>query len=943
MMKIKEFLDINLEKDISLDSINDIIFRKINNDDSTSKFEKIVLQLIMDLNLKNLSNVTEDNQLLILKILDYMISMKKIGPPKPVEIYNIFVGIFSQIPLKKYLFDSVNLEGKEELYLKLIMPIIVNKNIQRMIQVLNNEKLFTKENIQSIQDKLEDLDLTNYKSYIFLAEILLKIIKSTNENIIEEIEKTLKDHLDNDKNDFLHCKICFNFPQLFIEKEKNKFYINYACDHVARTDILNPADIINYKIKCSCCDKNLLFFYKNFLCSKCKKIICKKCTLKHFNECLPLFFLPLSEVGLKCVEHNRKYTLFCDKCEFNMCDLCKNEHHHYSNYNSKIMNEEDRKKISNIIDGDKINNKIIVEFIKKIIFDSAYLRNLQFQHFFDELLNKQSISNDGLFKEFGDEEFNNYYSLLIEKISSGSIYYTEQYNKLLNIYKTNKRKINIHPLNIYSVIENTSKVSVTYSKNSGKYSALILYLDNKDNIINELNSQKMLLDNDIIKINQVKLQINQNSLIRINNKYKDQTIKLINRCIADNILRYLIEKYPNHFQKIVLNLQIFTDIAGEDKNEENSIIKKIKKKHQDIIEKFQKFMKVNNNEEEEEETVDSIDHNNLLSFENSITLNNEEISIDELNNILSYLFYKKHEGNFPAHPNKNNNKIPLSLYDDTSSKSDSDIDINGFLKKLEKSLQDWEFKETVKFENLSQCLFDGKYEKIIQKLDTKYISEFNDDIKATDNLNEKLVDEFNKIDKLLASFKSISSTLGDGSHKESNMNLELKNFLENLRKSFNNEEYSRKILLKIFNYEFSNCLMGERHEFISKCFYHIIADILKKHDNIINNFRQKIERLKKNRNNKKNMLEILENINQKTADICDDEKDKANSESNEFIDFLNNEKQDTQKMDYSQADSTIFSIRKNLGKLLANCDINWINYNKQKLTTLLFIKQNNYD
>ena len=78
-----------------------------------------------------------------------MISKKKIGPPKPVEVYNIFVRIFSQIPLKKYLFDFINLEGKEELYLKLIMPIIVNKNIQRMIQVLNNEKLFTKEIIHS--------------------------------------------------------------------------------------------------------------------------------------------------------------------------------------------------------------------------------------------------------------------------------------------------------------------------------------------------------------------------------------------------------------------------------------------------------------------------------------------------------------------------------------------------------------------------------------------------------------------------------------------------------------------------------------------------------------------------------------------------------------------------------------------------------------------------
>ena len=944
MIKIKEYLDINLEKDISSDGINDKIFNKINNDDSTSSIEKILLQLIVDINPKNKSNVTEVNKLLLLKILDYMISMKKNGTPKPVEVYNIFVEIFSQIPLKKYFFDSVKVEGNEELYLKLIIPIIVNKNIQRMIQVLSNEKLFPKEIIKSIQNKFEDLDLTNYKSYIFLTEILQIIIKRTSENIIEEIEKTLKDHLDNDKNDFLHCKICFNFPQLFIDKEKNKLNINYPCEHVNSTDILNPANIINYKIKCSCCDENLLFFYKNFLCSKCKKIICKKCTLIHFNECLPLFFLPLSDVGLKCVEHNRNYALFCDKCELNMCDLCKNEHYHYSSYNSKIMNEEDLIKISNIIDGDKSNNKIILEFIKKIIFDSGYLRNLQFQHFFDNLLNKTSVPNDRLFKEFGDEEFNNYYSLLIEKATRGSTYYTKQYNKILNYYKNNERKINIHPLNIYSVIEHTSKVSETYSKNSGKYSALIQYLDNKDNLINELNSQKMLLDMDIIKINQVKLEIKQNSLIRINNKYKDQTVKLINRCIADNILRYLIGKYPNHFQKIILNLKIFSDIIEEYKGEENSIIKKIKEKHQDIIKKFQKFMKVNNNEEEEEEeTVDSIDQNNPLIFENSIKLNNnEEISTDELNNILSYLFYKKYEGNYSAHPNKSNNKIPLSLYEDTSSKSDSDIDINGFLKKLKKSLLDWEFKEKVKFENLSECLFDGKYDKIIQKLDTKDFSEFNES-KAADNLNETLINEFIKIDKLLASFKSIGSTLGDSAHKESNLNLELKNFLENLRKSFNTEEYSRKILLKIFNYEFNNCSIGERHEFISKCFDHIIADILKKHDNIINDFKKKIEKIKKNRINKKNMLEIFENLNQKTADICDDEKDKANSESNEFIDFLNMEKQDNQKIDCSQADSTIFSIRKNLGKLLANCDINWINYNKQKLTTLLFIKQNNYD
>jgi len=58
-----------------------------------------------------------------------------------MEIYNIFAQIFSNIPLYKLLFENDNnLNGKEELYLELIIPFIPDKQINLIIYI--SEKYF---------------------------------------------------------------------------------------------------------------------------------------------------------------------------------------------------------------------------------------------------------------------------------------------------------------------------------------------------------------------------------------------------------------------------------------------------------------------------------------------------------------------------------------------------------------------------------------------------------------------------------------------------------------------------------------------------------------------------------------------------------------------------------------------------------------------------------
>ena len=58
-----------------------------------------------------------------------------------------------------------------------------------------------------------------------------------------------------------------------------------------------------------------------------------------------------------------------------------------------------------------------------------------------------------------------------------------------------------------------------------------------------------------------------------------------------------------------------------------------------------------------------------------------------------------------------------------------------------------------------------------------------------------------------------------------------------------------------------------------------------------------------------------------------------------FIDYLNEGKEDNEKIQYSEINNIKETIRKNLEKLLIG-KIYWTKYHNEKMTTLLYLNQN---
>ena len=267
------------------------------------------MNLIIILNPKTQNYSSDINKLLIFKILKYLNDIKDKGPANPMEIYNIFVQFFLNIPLYKFLFENDNnLNGKEELYLEFIILFIPDKQINLIIKSL---KSYIKDDeVAYIEEILNSLDLKLDKGFIFLKNILITIANYHDKDLIQQIDNTRNNYLSIQKNELLRCKKCYNLPQLILNEE-NKITIKYQCNHVEDKDILNPENIKNYKSKCYEYDNDICIFYKNYLCSNCKCLLCSKCLQNHFNKCLTLFFIPSSDIGFICTDHNKKYEYFC--------------------------------------------------------------------------------------------------------------------------------------------------------------------------------------------------------------------------------------------------------------------------------------------------------------------------------------------------------------------------------------------------------------------------------------------------------------------------------------------------------------------------------------------------------------------------------------------------------------------------------------------------------
>ena len=87
---------------------------------------------------------------------------------------------------------------------------------------------------------------------------------------------------------------------------------------------------------------------------------------------------------------------------------------------------------------------------------------------------------------------------------------------------------------------------------------------------------------------------------------------------------------------------------------------------------------------------------------------------------------------------------------------------------------------------------------------------------------------------------------------------------------------------------------------------------------------------------------MFEKLNQKADEINQKENEDAKKSTlNGLIDYLNKDKKEEEKINHSDADAVFNTIKHNLEKLV-NKEIEWMNYSYEKLSSLLFLKQNKF-
>ena len=939
--ELGKYLALNGSVEVLLNEVNN----KIKNAKDITKPEIIVMKLILVLNPSTKTLNTKANQKLILNLIQHLNDMKQKGfSIKTINLYKYIEHFLGNESLVKYLFeDVVNLDEKDEKkeafyssYLDILIPFIIDREIGSLIGSLKACGM-PKEEIVFITNLFEGIDLKSKKGIIFLKNILQLIINNRN-NVLMEIQNFVDNYFNNVKNEFFRCNKCYDFPQLNIGEDK-KVYIKYTCDHVKGEDILNPINIQNYRFKCSVCQNDLYEFKKNYLCSNCKQLICNKCTKSHFIECFTLFFIPLSNIGLICPDHNSKFESFCSVCKKNLCLKCKEEHHHFSYFSEKTFAELNKNEIK-----EKINSKIEIEeplknLLNSIISDDIYYRNFQFKYFFSKLVGKAYENLCGLFKEFGDENFNGYYPTLIKEYKKGNLYYMNVYDDIKEVYSKEKLKINTHIVDYIDLYKNSKNDTIIHVNNAFKAGLLSNYFIKFNEVKDILKREIEKCEEYNLKIQMEKYEIKSNPLSFQNDKYKSQTIKLINRSIADNIIRALIKNYPKKFCQINIDLNLYNDIKENFKGNAD-IIKNFEKAQKarikDLLEEAQNNL--NDSANNSGETDDSENSNNQIIFNAPISINNIELSVKDLNIMLEYLFYIKNNGNSTAHPNNKTTYLSQNCFDDDKANIN---DHQKFIFDLINSLKKTYFKENIENKYLFQCLFEGKCDNLLMnKKDSDEEREINK-IKEQDN-NDEVPDEFKKIDETFNSLKVLISSLIPHNKKGNIINETiLKDFYKRLYQVFDDKDSALKALNTIFNVEYKNCLFGDITSFIKGCFDYIINNIIKRNKDTITKFNKSIEDLKSKRKDRQILLKRFININENSLDFEKKEKTNIqNSSVNGFIDFLNNkENDDKKKYKISDGKTLLSSIMKNV-EILIKDKIQWTNYNKQKLLSLLCLYQN---
>ena len=139
-MKLCGYLNLDLETE-SLDIIMKTLDKKINSNKNITKMEKLLLQLIKVINPSSQTSKQDINQLLIIKIIEYLNNTKEINSKvDPEKVYNILNNVFKGTDFGKVFFpEKMELNEKIESYLELVFQYIPSNQIELIINFLKKK------------------------------------------------------------------------------------------------------------------------------------------------------------------------------------------------------------------------------------------------------------------------------------------------------------------------------------------------------------------------------------------------------------------------------------------------------------------------------------------------------------------------------------------------------------------------------------------------------------------------------------------------------------------------------------------------------------------------------------------------------------------------------------------------------------------------------------
>ena len=575
--------------------------------------------------------------------------------------------------------------SKDKQYVELyFMLMMINKNVLGIIKGLNTLLGLKNENIEN---QLKGLSFQNTYSVIFIRDLINELmIKKSNikdEEVLQNVVNNMKNYY------FFHCPKCLDI--LNVEFEDN-IIVSCSRDKLK----LIPKTIkdldFDYNIRCANCNDKIEIYKNDYKCIECAKFFCEKCAEQHKNIEAKNILINVNEIGYICEKHINLYSTFCGLCKQNLCDLCREIHVHkvgqklyeISEYTIEI--NKNKKGSTNLNEYILIRLSSMYDLMQNFSYSNLSIKfaiwMLEKSKRIDECKDKNL---NFYFDKFYDDNFKKYYDKLIENVLEGKKKFYEYMNKIKQNYAYNNFDIDESYKDLKDIYyDNRTERNIKIHDWLSDIREIFIWkglincnlgLNNK---INNLDNICKTLKGDIEL-----LQIKIKSLIKSNDIYNSNLMKLVNRYLSDLLIRNIIQRYPLNFKLIRITHKNFYEIA---KSFSKSLFKNGSSTFLDNL-KNQLDLEYSFNELSENEKGNKIklflkiiEDCNSIAFTNPIQIENDAFNVDELNFVLETILYFKFQGNIIAHINISpDDSIKLKKITTIIPKQDNLIDNDDFI------------------------------------------------------------------------------------------------------------------------------------------------------------------------------------------------------------------------------------------------------------------------